>query len=162
LENLLKPLLLFTFALLAAALGLLAFLAWQDLSSTSVLVEWSTASELDTAGFNLYRSEEPEGEFVKVNSSLVPASSDPLVGGSYTYEDAEVRPGRTYYYRLEEVEYDGGTSTFGPISVRAENHITSWLLLGLAPVALILIWLALRPRKTPTNENEGHAGKPDE
>lgn len=44
--------------LLMAGFG---YIAWSGSSQASVLVEWTTASELDTAGFNLYRSLEPDG-----------------------------------------------------------------------------------------------------
>ncbi|NIN65277.1 MAG: hypothetical protein GTO63_11385, partial [Anaerolineae bacterium] len=47
----------------------------------TVIVEWTTESEIDLAGFNLYRSERPDGPYVKVNEALIPASPDPLTGG---------------------------------------------------------------------------------
>ena len=91
------------------------------LNKASVLVEWTTASELDTAGFNLYRSEVQSGPFVQINQDLIPTSSDPLSGGSYQFEDNAVQPGKTYYYELEDVELNGGTNRFGPIQVTAQG-----------------------------------------
>jgi hypothetical protein len=85
-----------------------------------VIVEWTTESEVETAGFNLYRSESPAGPYVKVNPALIPGASDPLLGGQYVYTDTNVVAGRTYYYKLEDVELDGTTSLHGPIEVVAE------------------------------------------
>ena len=66
------------FWIMAVLLGLLGVAAlvviWQAIAgmgSARVVVEWSTASELDTAGFNLYRSESPDGPFEKVNQNLI-------------------------------------------------------------------------------------------
>ena len=63
-------------------------LAWREFTHAAVEVEWTTASELSTVGFDLYRSDSQEGVYQKVNDELIPASPDPLTGGSYTYLDA--------------------------------------------------------------------------
>jgi hypothetical protein len=97
------------------------YLARQGFKRAMVLVEWTTASELDMAGFNLFRSENKEGPFVQVNDQLIPSSTDPLAGGSYQFSDERVEPGRVYYYELEAVETTGSTERFGPIEVRSES-----------------------------------------
>ena len=117
-----------------------------------VVVEWTTESEVDMAGFNLYRSESPDGPYVKVNATLIPGASDPLLGGQYAYTDTNVVAGQTYYYKLEDVELDGGTTLHGPIEVVAEagspsafpNLVAWWLLAVLIAVVavggVILFW----------------------
>ena len=106
-------------------------------------VEWSTETEMNTAGFNLHRGESADGPFdVKVNDQLIPPAADPLTGGKYQYVDKTARAGVTYYYQLEEVERNGGANTFGPISVRA-GGLAWWhalVLVGLAAAAAAL-WL---------------------
>ena len=108
-----------------------------------VRIEWSTETEMNTAGFNLYRSESAGGPFdVKVNEQLVPPATDPLTGGQYQYIDKTARAGVTYYYRLEEVERNGGTNNFGPISVQA-GGLVWWhvlVLVGLA-AAIVALWV---------------------
>ena len=108
-----------------------------------VRVEWSTETEMNTAGFNLYRGESADGPFdIKVNDQLIPPAADPLTGGKYQYVDKTARAGATYYYQLEEVERNGSANTFGPISVRA-GGLTWWhalVLVGLAAIAVAL-WL---------------------
>jgi hypothetical protein len=111
---------LFSGSMLLAAL-ILGYLAIVGLNRAVVVVEWSTASELDTAGFNLYRSQSPEGPFTQINTDLIPASPDPLTGGSYKYEDRQAKAGLVYYYQLEGVEYNGNNSRFGPIEVKATS-----------------------------------------
>lgn len=86
------------------------------INDPKVIIEWSTSSELDTAGYNLYRRSEDLSDLKKVNLELIPASDDPLLGGDYAFEDKNVEYGTEYQYELEEVEFDGGSSRFGPIS----------------------------------------------
>jgi hypothetical protein len=85
----------------------------------TVVVEWETASELNTAGFNIYRSDNPQGPFDKVNSDLIPASPDSLTGGSYSYRDTQVATSGSYYYQLEDIDFNGNSTLHGPIKVEA-------------------------------------------
>ncbi len=108
-----------------------------------VRVTWKTETEMNTAGFNLYRGTSPDGPFdTKVNAQLIPPSSDPLTGKEYTYLDTTAQGGGTYYYQLQEVERDGTVNKFGPISVRTGGlqwqHV---LLLGGLAVVVVLLWL---------------------
>jgi len=72
-----------------------------------IIINWSTATEFQTAGFNLYRAESEQGPYQKVNAKIIPASPDPLVGGDYAYRDNQVKPGHVYFYQLEEIEIEG-------------------------------------------------------
>jgi len=75
-----------------------------------VEVFWETASEIDNAGFNLYRDTSPTGSFgLKLNSVLIPSQVPPgsPFGASYQFTDSNVEPGVTYYYRLEAIDLQG-------------------------------------------------------
>jgi hypothetical protein len=104
---------------IAAAALVLAYQALQSAQEVSVIVEWSTASELNTAGYSLFRAETADGPFEQVNEFLIPGSPDPLTGGDYEFTDTSVIPGTTYYYQLEEVETSGARTNLGVIEVRA-------------------------------------------
>jgi hypothetical protein len=130
-------------------------------ANSRVVVEWTTASEINTSGFNLYRSERAEGPYTQVNAQIIPASTDPLVGGKYRYEDTTVIAGRTYYYQLEDVELDGARTRHGPIVVTASSEWSLgdrtgmlWALgLGtLAVVSAVLLVHWRRPRETRSGQ----------
>jgi hypothetical protein len=128
---------LINLALLLALAGLLAGCA------APVRVTWKTETEMNTAGFNLYRSSSPDGPFTeKVNERLIPPSADPLTGKEYSFVDTTAQAGVTYYYQLQEVERNGNVNTFGPITVRTSG--LEWpqvaLLVGLAVIVLV-IWI---------------------
>ena len=118
-----------------------------------VTIEWVTEVEMDTAGFDLYRGESPDGPFdVKVNDELIPPAPDPMAGGEYRYVDRTARAGKTYYYQLQEVEIEGAINTYGPIEITA-SWLDSRRVLALAALVVVLglMWLFLprrRPRET--------------
>ena len=119
----------------------------------AVTVEWSTASELNTAGFNVLRSDNPNGPFTRLNPEVIPASPDPLVGGSYVYTDTNVTPGQTYTYQLEEVEFGGSTAPQGTVTVTAQQSIEPIFIvaaIGLAVVIIAALLWSERWRRPPS------------
>ncbi len=82
----------------------------------AVLVTWETASELDNAGFNLYRSAAPAGPWTLLNDTLIPPQNPgTTLGGFYEWRDTAVQPGALYYYKLEDIDVHGGRTSHGPI-----------------------------------------------
>lgn len=109
------------------------FEAWAD--GAAIRVEWETASELDTLGFNLYRAESADGPWTQLNDALIPAQMPGSpVGAVYQVVDESVQPGITYFYWLEDVDLYGVTSLHGPISAEVP---------GTSPLVTV------RPRMTP-------------
>ena len=81
-----------------------------------VVLEWVTASEIDNAGFNLYRAEGENGEYVKLNAALIPADGSPTEGAVYQFMDEDVQNRVTYYYKLEDIDIYGKSTLHGPVS----------------------------------------------
>jgi hypothetical protein len=82
---------------------------------------WTTATEINNAGFNLYRGLSETGERSKVNEELIPSTGDALSGTSYSYIDRDVAPGVTYYYWFEDMDLNGKGTVQGPIMVSGEE-----------------------------------------
>jgi hypothetical protein len=83
--------------------------------SRGVVLNWATESEVETAGFHVWRSEIEAGPYARVSNALIPGQ-----GGSsrteYSFTDREVKA-RTYWYKIEEVSFGGAREFHGPISV---------------------------------------------
>lgn len=89
----------------------------------SITVGWETVSEIDILGFNLYRSQTPDGDYTRLNVALIPSQAPGSpVGAVYTWPDGTVSPGATYYYQLETVDINGMTTMHGPVSAVAGLH----------------------------------------
>jgi hypothetical protein len=80
-----------------------------------VVLQWNTESETDNAGFNFYRSEAENGQYTKINSSLIPAQGSSTQGASYEYIDNDVQNRKTYYYKLEDIDLKGISTMHGPV-----------------------------------------------
>jgi len=72
-----------------------------------VVLKWSTEAEVENAGFNIYRSETEDGEYTKINDSLIPAQGSSTQGASYEFFDKDAKNRKTYYYKLEDIDLNG-------------------------------------------------------
>lgn len=120
-------------------------------SPASVVVSWETASEVDAAGFLIYRSDSSDGPFLSLNETPIAAQGDPLVGASYRYDDREVVWGQRYFYQLEEVQRDGVRHRFpNVVEGRAGVGWPAGLAVGalLAVLAGAVMWVSPRPVAT--------------
>ena len=75
----------------------------------SVRIEWRTMSETNNLGFNLYRSERPDGKFEKINPVLIKGAGTDATLHDYQFVDGAIEPGKVYYYYLEDVAFNGST-----------------------------------------------------
>jgi hypothetical protein len=88
-----------------------------------VVLEWVTASEIDNAGFNLYRAEGENGDYVKLNESLIPADGSPTEGAVYQFIDENVQNRTTYSYRLEDIDLNGKSTLHGPVKATPRRMV---------------------------------------
>ncbi len=99
-----------------------------------VRIDWTTGSEIDSAGFNLYR-----GTFVsegnvtvgaQLNGSLIPAQFP--TGGAYTFLDsAPLAVDEVRYYWLEEVDLSSGSTFNGPLEFdsKGTTGVSDWMII---------------------------------
>ena len=103
------------------SIDLISFTAEAD--GDTVTLTWETGTEIDNAGFNLYRATSPDGPWTQVNGALIAPQGDPPNGATYTFEDTP-GPG-IFYYLLENLDQSGGTDLHppcGPVRV-GKAHI---------------------------------------
>jgi hypothetical protein len=82
----------------------------------AVLVEWTTATEINNLGFNVYRAQSADGPWVRINPVLVLGLGSTFAGGEYYFADKLVDNGTRYFYMLEDVETTGRRKLHGPVS----------------------------------------------
>lgn len=104
--------------------------------ATPIIVNWTTKSEVNTVGFNLYRAESAGGPFVLINRELIPASNDPIAGGTYVFTDTNVVAGVTYYYQLEDVDVSGTRTRYDKLISATASAQSAGLLGAPFPIAI--------------------------
>ena len=80
----------------------------------TVHLSWNTIEVSDFAGFNLYRSKDKDGAYNKLNDSPVRSTE---------YNDGNITPDTTYYYKLTSVDNSGNESGYSQI-VQAKASAT--------------------------------------
>jgi uncharacterized repeat protein (TIGR01451 family) len=98
------------------AVDLVSFTAaWQ--LPVGVQIQWTTAQETSTLGFNIYRQEGDNSPFVRLNTDLIPVQSPGgLTGSNYVFTDSTAQPGVHYTYKLEEVDANLGVHEYGTLN----------------------------------------------
>lgn len=84
-----------------------------------VLLEWKTATEIDNAGFNIYRTKRIGGSYTRINEELIDAGGDAVSGATYSFLDIPDHSGR-YFYTLEDIDTNGKSAMHGTIKVRVK------------------------------------------
>ena len=99
------------------------------LEDGKVVIRWTTESELDNAGFNIYRSDSRHGEFTQVNDKLIQGKGTTAERSTYKWVDTSAKPGAVYYYQIEDVSFAGERSTLTTTKLKglisAKNKLTT-------------------------------------
>jgi len=82
-------------------------------SSSSVNIIWRTSGEAGLVDFEVYRSTSEDGYYEKISSGAIEGDEE----GQYIYVDHTVQVGRTYYYKIIDIDETGGRTEHGPIMV---------------------------------------------
>ena len=79
-------------------------------------LKWSTASEVDNFGFDIYRGDSEEGPFVRLNETPIAGAGTSDVPTYYEYVDDTIDPRRGYYYYIESISISGERERFTPVN----------------------------------------------
>ena len=97
----------------------------------AVLLSWRTASEAHNQGFEVQRQTTPEAGFEVLG--FVAGRGSSTQPTAYTFRDDQA-PATTVYYRLRQLDQDGGPATYSPVVVvSAAGAATTAALLPAVP-----------------------------
>ena len=97
------------------AITLSSFTAAPD--GKNIAVRWTTSSEINTFGFNLYRSVDgTRSNAVRITPQTIPGQGHGQAGASYVWSDTDVQSGVIYSYWLQEIDTSGITTEYGPVA----------------------------------------------
>lgn len=124
----------------------------------SVSVTWRTETQIDTAGFNIYRAPAidnscesiAEESYVRLNGDLIPADvANTTSGQEYRYVDRDVVAYQMYCYQLEDIEFSQFSERHMPINHTATVSWTVALVSSISViVGILLIVRSLRMEKS--------------
>ena len=124
----------------------------------SVTVAWSTAQEVDHAGYHVERAPASSGPWVRRTPAPIPGRGGPTHGADYEWTDAPLDAGR-YWYRLIDLDLAGVETVHGPIDARVGAGCGSMESAGGAGpwviVALVIGLVPGRPRGAGDRRRSG-------
>ena len=96
-----------------------------------VVINWTTESELDNAGFNIFRSTSRTKDFRRINTKLIQGAGTTGQRTAYQFIDKTAKPDVAYYYRLEDVDLSGKGGILKTYRLRGiiaptGKHLTTW------------------------------------
>ena len=82
-----------------------------------VTLRWTTEAEIDNLGFHLYRSLSEEDGYERITADLIEGAGSSSIQHTYSFTDPNVTNGVTYWYKLEDVDFEGRGVQHRPIAV---------------------------------------------
>ena len=79
----------------------------RDPLTGTMVIKWTTESELNNAGFNILRSETKTGEFKVINATMIQGAGTTSEKQHYSYTDRTAKANVSYYYQIEDISFDG-------------------------------------------------------
>ncbi len=79
----------------------------------AVRLTWRTESETDSYRWTVLRADADTGPYREIGR--LDAAGNSTAPRFYAWLDADVQPGHTYYYRLEELDLSGEVAHYGPV-----------------------------------------------
>lgn len=78
-------------------------------------IKWSTASEVENFGYDVFRGDAEEGPFTKINAKTIAGAGTVDEPSAYQYVDAAIEPGKAYWYYVESISMAGVREKFTPV-----------------------------------------------
>jgi len=78
-------------------------------------IKWTTASEQDNFGYDIYRSDTEEGEFDIINEDTLQGAGTTIDESKYAFRDDTIDPCKVYYYYVESIATNGTREAFTPV-----------------------------------------------
>ncbi len=87
-------------------------------------IKWTTASEVDNFGYDVYRSESEDGPFEVLNGEVIEGAGTVDEPTAYQFVDDTIDPHKAYHYYVESISMSGVRERFTPI-IRASPKVPS-------------------------------------
>lgn len=78
-------------------------------------LKWTTASEVENFGFDIYRSLAEGGPFDRITDTPLAGAGTTDEPQSYVYVDEDIDPSKDYFYYIESISLGGIREKFSPV-----------------------------------------------
>ncbi|MBN2357608.1 T9SS type A sorting domain-containing protein [candidate division KSB1 bacterium] len=86
--------------------------------NNTVQLDWTTQTETENLGFHVFRSASLEGNYNRITQNMIPGAGTSQSVHHYQFTDQTFQPGKAYYYKLADINYNGVMTMHGPLTVQ--------------------------------------------
>ncbi|MEJ2634418.1 MAG: S8 family serine peptidase [Calditrichia bacterium] len=98
-------------------------------SEGKVMLRWRTESEIENAGYEVWRSEHSEKEYDLIddhrNNTALLGAGNSTMPHEYQYEDKFVEKEKTYFYKIADISYSGQRTFSKSIKVETNSLLSA-------------------------------------
>ncbi|MBN2030311.1 Ig-like domain-containing protein [bacterium] len=98
---------------ITTAIEIAEFAAVYYPETMSILIHWTGRGQINSSGFDVYRSHSENGHYVKINNTPVMDQEN----NTYRFIDQTVEAGYCYYYKLVITDSQGNEKEYGPVMI---------------------------------------------
>ncbi|MCF6287875.1 MAG: hypothetical protein L3J53_01385 [Proteobacteria bacterium] len=77
-------------------------------------IKWTTASEQENFGYDIFRADSKEGEYAMINEDTIEGAGTTVDATDYLFKDDTIDPCKTYFYYVESISTSGVREAFTP------------------------------------------------
>lgn len=139
-----KSLLFLLIGLLISGLFLLVWGVW-NIFNPVIDLTWEATNDVNTIGYNIYRSLNQNGPYKKLNEQVILAQAGDFGMHTYRYRDTPTEDQSLYYYRIEQLSLNSN----GAISKVMVVPVTSnpgWELWSGVVMVIVALYIMLKVR----------------
>ncbi|MEM1110360.1 MAG: hypothetical protein AAGI11_00510 [Pseudomonadota bacterium] len=96
---------------------------WQIAPNT---IRWTTQSEQDVFGYDIYRGDQQDGPFERINTQTILGVGTTDLPQSYQFSDAEIDAETVYWYYVETVALTGERKPLTPVYPSPPKSASLW------------------------------------
>ena len=90
------------------------------------VIRWTTQSEEDNFGYNVYRGSEKQGPFTRINARIIPGFGTTDIPQSYEYRDTSIEPATVYWYYVQSISLTGERVQLTPVYPSKPKSRSIW------------------------------------
>ena len=99
---------------------LVEFTGFWDRENDVNRLSWTTVNEINNEKFEIERATDQNSTFVKIGEVEGAGNSSDIL--NYFFMDSDIRLSTNYYYRLKQVDYDGGFEYSDIVAITVERN----------------------------------------
>ena len=89
-------------------------------------LRWTTQSEDVVYGYDIYRSENEAGPFIRLNPETITGAGTTDMPSTYRYADRDIKASKVYWYYIESIDMSGERKRLTPVYASKPKSIISW------------------------------------